>query len=208
MASIEHDISLVIVEPKKLLAFGLQAILKNQYPTVHVVTMASWDRAVIDRNKGTLRSIIVNPSLVFNDDNFVQRIRRHYPNVAIIALQSMHLPAATLQQFDDCINVYAPPEEALAHLAPYLLGMEEGREQKPTLSAREVEVLRRLVLGKTAKEIGNELFISEHTVTSHRKNIAEKLGIKTIPGMTIYAVTTHLIEFSDLKQLQGKNEGE
>ena len=47
--------------------------------------------------------------------------------------------------------------------------------------------------------------MSEHTVTSHRKNIAEKLGIKTIPGMTIYAVSAHLIEMSDLKRLQEEN---
>ena len=66
-------------------------------------------------------------------------------------------------------------------------------------------MLRLLVLGKTAKEIGKELYISEHTVTSHRKNIAEKLGIKTIPGMTIYAVSAHLIEMSDLKRLQEEN---
>ena len=117
----------------------------------------------------------------------------------------------TLYKYENDIVTNIPVDkiELLAevyHVTPaYIMGWEETHAQHPRLSAREVEVLRLLVLGKTAKEIGKELYISEHTVTSHRKNIAEKLGIKTIPGMTIYAVSAHLIEMSDLKRLQEEN---
>lgn len=57
------------------------------------------------------------------------------------------------------------------------------------LSPREVEVLRLVVAGKLNKEIADELNISFQTVLSHRKNITAKLGIKTVAGLTFYAIS-------------------
>ena len=48
------------------------------------------------------------------------------------------------------------------------------------------------------KEIANELIISTHTAISHRKNISEKLGIKTISGLTMYAVIKSIIDINDI----------
>ncbi len=61
------------------------------------------------------------------------------------------------------------------------------------ISDREKEVLRLVAIGLTNKEIGDKLFISAHTVITHRKNISAKLGIKTIAGLTMYALINHLI---------------
>ncbi|NOY95161.1 MAG: response regulator transcription factor [Chlorobi bacterium] len=47
------------------------------------------------------------------------------------------------------------------------------------LSEREKEVARLLCKGKTSKEIAEALFISKHTVDTHRRSILEKLGVKT-----------------------------
>lgn len=62
------------------------------------------------------------------------------------------------------------------------------------LSAREIEVLRLLVRGFINKEIAERLHISLTTVISHRKNITSKLGIKSVPGLTIYAVMHGYVE--------------
>jgi len=66
------------------------------------------------------------------------------------------------------------------------------------LSAREKEVLRLVALGLTNKEIATRLFISSHTVISHRKNITAKIGIKTIAGLTLYAIINKLITPDDI----------
>ena len=76
----------------------------------------------------------------------------------------------------------------------------EQRPQQPQLSRREIEVLQLLVKGKTAKEIGEELFISVHTVTSHRKNISAKLGIRSISAMAIYAANMKLIDPAEVRE--------
>ncbi len=65
--------------------------------------------------------------------------------------------------------------------------------KKNILSLRETEVLRLVSKGLTNKEIAEELQISLHTVISHRKNIAEKLSVKTISGLTVYAIMNGII---------------
>lgn len=56
------------------------------------------------------------------------------------------------------------------------------------LSAREIQVLTLVVSGSINKEIAAELAISVNTVLTHRKNITAKLGIKTVSGLTLYAL--------------------
>lgn len=62
------------------------------------------------------------------------------------------------------------------------------------LSTREIEVLVLITKGLINKEIADRLNISLTTVISHRKNITEKLGIKSVSGLTIYAVMHGYIE--------------
>lgn len=61
------------------------------------------------------------------------------------------------------------------------------------LSLREEEVLKEVARGLTNKEIADELNISMNTVMTHRKNITAKLNIKTVPGLTFYALMNGLV---------------
>jgi regulator of cell morphogenesis and NO signaling len=69
----------------------------------------------------------------------------------------------------------------------------EDADEKSELSAREREVLVLVARGMMNKEIADSLNISMHTVITHRKNITAKLGIKTIPGLTVYAILNGII---------------
>jgi DNA-binding NarL/FixJ family response regulator len=61
------------------------------------------------------------------------------------------------------------------------------------LSSREIDVLKLVACGFLNKQIADKLYISMHTVISHRKNITRKLQIKTVAGLTIYALLNGLI---------------
>ncbi len=71
-------------------------------------------------------------------------------------------------------------------------------QQPQELTHREIEVLKLIAHGFTNKEIADQLSISTHTVISHRKNLSEKTGIKTISGLTMYALIKQFIEIKDI----------
>lgn len=62
------------------------------------------------------------------------------------------------------------------------------------VSGRELEIIKNIAQGYTNKEIADRLFISTHTVMTHRKNIMSKLGINNTAGLVMYAVKENLVE--------------
>jgi len=66
------------------------------------------------------------------------------------------------------------------------------------LSEREKDILKEVALGLTNNDIADKLFISAHTVITHRKKITKKLGIKSVSGLTVYAIINGLIEMEDV----------
>lgn len=62
-----------------------------------------------------------------------------------------------------------------------------------SLSKRELEIIAMIADGKTNKDIANDLFISAHTVMTHRKNIMNKLGVNNTAGIVIYAVKENVV---------------
>ncbi len=75
----------------------------------------------------------------------------------------------------------------------------DGSASEDVLSQREKEIVVGVVRGLTNKEIADELFLSVHTVITHRRNISRKLQIHSAAGLTIYAIANKLIELKDLK---------
>ena len=79
---------------------------------------------------------------------------------------------------------------------------EENKDRKDegeSISDREKDIIRCVACGKSNKEIAEELFISPHTVATHRRNINAKLGIHSAAGLTIYAIIHNLIDAKDIK---------
>ena len=74
----------------------------------------------------------------------------------------------------------------------------EADDASETLSTREKDVVRGVALGKSNKEIAEMLFISVHTVTTHRKNISAKLGIHSPAGLTIYAILNNIVDINEV----------
>lgn len=65
--------------------------------------------------------------------------------------------------------------------------------KKYQLSKREVEIVSMIARGCTSKEIGDNLFISEFTVTTHRRNILRKLNIKSVATLVLFAKENGLV---------------
>lgn len=62
-----------------------------------------------------------------------------------------------------------------------------------SLSERELEIIKLIAEGNTNIHIAEMIFLSPHTVNTHRKNIMAKLGVKNTAGIVMYAVKTNLV---------------
>ena len=99
-------------------------------------------------------------------------------------------------------NILVPLVEMLEGRRPALRyedDSEAGEDDGEVLSEREKEVLVLVAKGLLNKEIADKLNISVNTVITHRKNITRKTGIKTAPGLTVYAILGGLVDISDLE---------
>lgn len=72
------------------------------------------------------------------------------------------------------------------------------------LSPREITIVRLVSMGLTNRQIAEELFLSAHTVMTHRKNINSKLGIKSVSGLTVYAIVNNIISLEEVSSLPAK----
>jgi DNA-binding NarL/FixJ family response regulator len=61
------------------------------------------------------------------------------------------------------------------------------------ISERENEIIKLIAEGQTNIQIADILFLSSHTINTHRKNIMAKLGVKNTAGIVMYAVKTNLV---------------
>lgn len=80
---------------------------------------------------------------------------------------------------------------------------DSGTPEAPidSLGEREKEILRLIALGLSNKEIANRLYLSVHTVATHRKNIISKLQIHSTAGLTIFAIIHNIIDTSELSNI-------
>ena len=123
----------------------------------------------------------------------------------IIALMTSLCPMSLLRMFDEQISLYDAPEQIREKLERLIDvsgddGSVENGEEQQSLSAREKEIVICVVKGMTNREIADKLFLSAHTVITHRRNIARKLQIHSPSGLTIYAIVNKLVELKDIKQ--------
>lgn len=82
--------------------------------------------------------------------------------------------------------------------------MSEKQDEPNTtesLSNREREIIVCVVKGMTNKEIADQLCLSIHTVITHRRNISNKLQIRSAAGLTIYAIVNKLVDIKDVKDM-------
>jgi len=95
------------------------------------------------------------------------------------------------------------PQELIIEQLQQLFASEGNNnnsvEGNKDLSTREIDVLQLIVKGSTNKEVADKLNISLNTVLTHRKNITTKLGIKTVSGLTFYAIMNGIISGDEIE---------
>jgi len=146
--------------------------------------------------------LFVNPT--FGDFFDVGRFKNDAlgKGVRTVALVSSFIDSTLLSKYDDSVSIFDDLDiisdkiSRLQNIEP-----EEETDSSESLSQREKEIVICVVKGMTNKEIAEKLFLSIHTVITHRRNISRKLQIHSASGLTIYAIVNKLVELSDIKGL-------
>ncbi len=102
--------------------------------------------------------------------------------------------------FDEIIQINDTRLRIKTKLTSLINSKAESKTPAPddTLSSREKDVVRLLAKGLSNKEISEQLYISPHTVITHRKNITRKLNIKSVAGLIVYAIINEIVLVDDL----------
>ena len=197
----KSDKKIIIVEPSPIVSAGLA----SYFDDINQVSIVSQlDR--IDRMEEKLAAynpdiLIINPLLIAYDTNeHFLKICRDFSNVIPVALMTSYVDTGILKQFKDVIEINDSKQKVVTKIFN-LLSDNKLTQDKPEsieLSNRETDVLVALVKGLTNKEISDKLYISVHTVITHRKNIVRKTGIKSVSGLTVYALLNNLVDETEI----------
>lgn len=150
------------------------------------------------------KTVIIQNELLTSPAAYtLERLKTKVPKTKIIVLNAEKLEQQAHAYCDALIASTTTEDEILkklTHIFSSTSNSDNNEQSDTTLSERETEVVRLVALGKTNKEISDELFISTHTVITHRKNITNKLGIKTIAGLAVFAVLNGIVDPEEVNQ--------
>ena len=145
--------------------------------------------------------LIINPMILgYNINVFFKNLNQNYPNINVIALVTTYLDKNILKYFKETIELTDNKQKVVNKLLNILNNNDDSSSQNESveLSNREEDVLVCVAKGMTNKDISEVLNISVHTVITHRKNIVKKTGIKSVSGLTVYALLNNLVEESEI----------
>ena len=205
----------LIADDHKMMRAGLRSLLEEQKSNFDCVGEADDGHEAVRMAKELRPDIVVMdiamPNL--NGLDATREIKAALPETKVIVL-SMHANRAyVLQVLHAGASAYLLKDSAFEELVAALDAASKGemylspgiREtgdvmdetlnsvpdsilKRDRLTKRELEVLQLIAEGKTTKEIAAKLTVSVKTVETHRKQLMQKLGIRSIAGLTKFCI--------------------
>jgi DNA-binding NarL/FixJ family response regulator len=195
-------LTIAIAEPSVIIRSGLAVALKRipgfRIQTVEISTMDTLHN-YLRLHKPEI--LIINP--VFWGFIDIARLKEDTSNQELksMALVYTAIDVSLLRNYDDTISIYESLEVLKEKLDRLIEAPSaDSSDESNTLTLREKEIIVCVVKGLTNREIAQELFLSTHTVISHRRNIARKLEIHSTAGLTIFAIVNKLVELEEIKK--------
>ncbi|MBI2858334.1 MAG: response regulator transcription factor [Chloroflexi bacterium] len=214
-----EKIRILVADDHTLIRRGIVGLLNTQ-PDMEVVGEAgTGDEAVMKAGSGSLDVVLMDIGMPgTNGLEATRAIKRQFPGIQVLVL-TMHdredylfqavragasgyvLKGADIQDLLSAIRsvrkgeVYLFPSVARKLLTDYLRRVESGEDlvSYDGLTERERKVLQLIAGGKTGPQIAEALFVSPHTVQSHRDNIMAKLGLHNRAQLVKYAIQKGII---------------
>ena len=200
---------ILIADNHSMVAGGIAALL-NTSDNLNVV-------GIVEDGQKVLNMVAENPvDLVLMDINMpemngiecTRRLKENYPDTKVIVVTMYNHKKLVREMFevgaDGCVLKSNSGKELLSAIERVISGktyfdqlndfIDAPKEFKEfRLSEREIEIIELIAEGATSKEISNRLFISEHTVKTHRKNIFQKTQVSDSDQLINWAMNNKLM---------------
>ena len=193
---------ILIVAPSAIVAKGLEPVF-NDLGEFEVCAILQDLSGPVETQLRTMApdAVIVDPSIADYASRAALKTRiAEYTDAAVLAFALQPLEEELLKQFDGSIGLMDAPTAIIRKVRAALEDRSETpRTEGEELSQREKEILICVAKGMLNKEIADLYNISIYTVITHRKNITRKTGIKTVAGLTVYALLNNLIDMTSVE---------
>lgn len=191
---------LAIVESNTLAVMGLKQLLENAMPFAEIKSFSTFGEFEASNIQQFMHYFVSMQIVLANRLFFLDH--KHQT----IVLTASNDPNSQMDDFHClCVNVSEHllikelmSLQRMGHPHGEHLPHPEAPGKDKLLSDREIEVLSLIAQGKINKEIADQLCIGLTTVITHRKNIQEKLGLKSVSALTIYAVTHGFVDINHI----------
>lgn len=197
----ESKKKVTLITPSELIAGGLTSIFSDlgEFTVHEFLKDISRTSESILKNLDT-DVIILDPMVLdFQSRKDGRNILSEISDAIVVAIEGPSTTDDMMKQYDGSFSIYDEPVNIIRTLRAAYQSRQSGQSNDDDeLSAREKEILICVAKGLQNKEIADLYNISIYTVITHRKNITRKIGIKTIAGLTVYALLNNLIDISSV----------
>lgn len=170
----------------------LQLVLASQNPQILIVDHQSSSDFALDRLAVLAKNHPAMKLMLVTDDQDHARIRA----ALAMDVQCILTKHCSPEEIVNAVIAIAKDEKFFCHkvLEIILEKPSDSEDCSPSnLSPREIEIIQLIASGVSTKELADRLFLSTHTVYTHRKNIMKKLGIRSASEMILYAINSGII---------------
>ena len=205
----ESKINIYLVDDHKIFVQGIAKLLSSE-PNMHITGYAYDGKNALASFKENVPDILITDIRMtgLSGIELTRIVKEEYPEIKVIGLSMFDKPEIIKELIDAGAEGYLLKDLEKEELINAILEVRNGNiyysgsvadvllktsDNKDFLTKREKEIIGLISKEKTNVEIADQLFISAHTVESHRKNIFRKTKAKSIVGLINYAHENKLI---------------
>jgi DNA-binding NarL/FixJ family response regulator len=218
--TILNKMGIIIADSNDIMRIGLRTVLSND-PSLTIVGDAQNNQELIDQIKAFGASIVlIDFTSQGFDINVISKVLRHDSTVKFVAITPDQSAQTLVDAIRSGVISYVKKDCELSEILDAVKETKKGNRffcgqlletiqranidvhdidvdgftcEAVILTERETEIIKLIAEGLTNIQIADYLFLSAHTINTHRKNIMSKLGVRNTAGIVMYAVKTELV---------------
>jgi two-component system, NarL family, nitrate/nitrite response regulator NarL len=206
-----EKIDILIVDDHPMVLEGMRSLLSSiQYVQIAGIATNAFEAMDIIKNTSVEVAIVDINLPDINGIELTKKIKTEYPSIKILAMSTFKERSYISQMIQNGASGYLVKSASKEEIEEAILSAYEGKlylsmdintvdvktqlhTQLPSISTREKEVLGLISDGLTNQQIATQLFISLHTVESHRKNLLIKFGANNTATLIKLAVKYNIV---------------